>query len=123
MDVLLLVRRCRRWRPRLSALAATLVIVVPLGTVAAPLDVLDWSNADSAAIVQWADTNGANQQFSLSDLDGGYVRLTNRHSNKLIRTGSDQTLPLSPCRLQFLYRGQDPNAAVTTFVCHGGWAC
>ena len=29
---------------------------------------------------------------------------------ELIRAGNDQTVPLSPCRLQFLYQGQDPNA-------------
>jgi hypothetical protein len=29
---------------------------------------------------------------------------------ELIRAGNDQTVPLNPCRLQFLYQGQDPNA-------------
>ena len=29
---------------------------------------------------------------------------------ELIRAGNDQTLPLNPCRMQFLYQGQDPNA-------------
>jgi hypothetical protein len=29
---------------------------------------------------------------------------------ELIRAGNDQTLPLNPCQLQFLYQGLDPNA-------------
>ncbi|HZF15767.1 MAG TPA: non-reducing end alpha-L-arabinofuranosidase family hydrolase [Steroidobacteraceae bacterium] len=30
---------------------------------------------------------------------------------ELIRAGNDQTVPLNPCRLQFPYQGQDPNAS------------
>ncbi|WP_328825722.1 non-reducing end alpha-L-arabinofuranosidase family hydrolase [Streptomyces ureilyticus] len=29
---------------------------------------------------------------------------------ELIRAGDDQTVPLNPCQLQFLYQGMDPNA-------------
>ncbi|WP_207922824.1 non-reducing end alpha-L-arabinofuranosidase family hydrolase [Micromonospora sp. KC606] len=29
---------------------------------------------------------------------------------ELIRSGNDQTLPISPCRMQFIYQGMDPNA-------------
>jgi Glycosyl hydrolase family 62/Ricin-type beta-trefoil lectin domain-like len=30
---------------------------------------------------------------------------------ELIRAGNDQTVPLNPCRMQFLYQGMDPNAS------------
>jgi hypothetical protein len=46
------------------------------------LDVFNWSTADGAAVVQWAEGNGANQQFRLADSDSGYVRLINRNSGK-----------------------------------------
>ncbi|MEU4247100.1 non-reducing end alpha-L-arabinofuranosidase family hydrolase [Amycolatopsis sp. NPDC026612] len=29
---------------------------------------------------------------------------------EMIRSGNDQTLPVNPCRLQYLYQGKDPNA-------------
>jgi hypothetical protein len=29
---------------------------------------------------------------------------------ELVRAGNDQTLPLSPCNLRFVYQGMDPNA-------------
>ncbi|MET8852820.1 non-reducing end alpha-L-arabinofuranosidase family hydrolase [Amycolatopsis sp. NPDC004625] len=29
---------------------------------------------------------------------------------EMIRAGNDQTLPVNPCRLQYLYQGKDPNA-------------
>jgi hypothetical protein len=34
-------------------------------------------------VVQWADNGGTNQQFSLADSTGGYVRLVNRNSGKV----------------------------------------
>ena len=48
------------------------------------LDDYQWSTAENAQIVQWADLNGTNQQFRLVSSDSGYVRLINRHSNKAL---------------------------------------
>jgi len=46
------------------------------------LDVYNRSTADAAAIVQWPDNNGTNQQFQLVDSPDGYVRFINRNSGK-----------------------------------------
>jgi hypothetical protein len=43
-----------------------------------------WSTADGAAIVQWTDGTGANQQFRLAASAGGFLRLINRHSGKAL---------------------------------------
>jgi GH43 family beta-xylosidase len=48
------------------------------------VDVYQRSTADRAAIVQWPDNNGTNQQFRLADSAGGYVRLINRNSGKAV---------------------------------------
>ena len=48
------------------------------------LDVNNWSTADRAAIVQWSDHNGSNQQFRLASSTGGYLRVINRNSGKAI---------------------------------------
>ena len=47
------------------------------------VDLYEWSQDDGARMVQWADTNGANQQFSVQDVDG-HVQLVNRHSGKAL---------------------------------------
>jgi beta-xylosidase len=41
--------------------------------------------------VQWADGNGTNQQFRLADSDGGYVRLLNRNSGKVVEVQNSST--------------------------------
>ena len=48
------------------------------------LDVSSWSTADNAAIHQWSDHGGVNQQFRLADSPDGYVRLINRNSGKAV---------------------------------------
>lgn len=142
MDVLLLVRQCRRCRPRLSALAATLIIVVMLGTVAAPfasaatVDTEAWyvlvnrHSGKALDLYNLATDDGAATSSSLSGSwtphlateSNPFARSNNVTFNgsawtrdfshgELIRAGNDQTLPLSPCQLQFLYQGQDPNAS------------
>ncbi|WP_419723303.1 non-reducing end alpha-L-arabinofuranosidase family hydrolase [Streptosporangium roseum] len=41
--------------------------------------------------MQWADLNGANQQWRLADSDGGYVRLINRNSDKALEVQNAST--------------------------------
>ena len=41
---------------------------------------------------------------------GGSAWTRDFSHGELIRAGNDQTVPLNPCRLQFVYQGQDPNA-------------
>jgi hypothetical protein len=55
------------------------------------LDVYNWSTSDGAAVVQWADHNGANQQFRLAESAGGYVRLINRNSGKVVEVQGAST--------------------------------
>jgi poly(3-hydroxybutyrate) depolymerase len=55
------------------------------------LDVAGASAADGAAIQQWADHNGANQQFRLADSDAGHVRLVNRSSGKAVEVQGAST--------------------------------
>ncbi|MFC3577087.1 RICIN domain-containing protein [Streptomyces yaanensis] len=46
---------------------------------------------DDRAIQQWADGNGANQQFRLADSDAGHVRLINRNSGKAVEVQGAST--------------------------------
>ena len=41
--------------------------------------------------MQWADHNGANQQFRPADSAGGYVRLVSRHSGKAVEVQNAST--------------------------------
>ncbi|MDA1361927.1 non-reducing end alpha-L-arabinofuranosidase family hydrolase, partial [Glycomyces luteolus] len=50
-----------------------------------------WSSADGAAIHQWTDHGGTNQQFRLADSGSGYVRLINRNSNKAVEVQNAAT--------------------------------
>lgn len=107
MDVGLLVRRRGGWRSGLSTLAATLAIVITLGTVAAPfasaatvdtgawyvlvnrhsgkvLDLYNLATNDGAIIAQWTRNDGAWQQWQFVDSGGGYYRLKSRHSGKVL---------------------------------------
>ena len=55
------------------------------------LDVSSRSTADGAAIVQWTDGNGTNQQLRLADSADGYVRLINRNSGKALEVQGAST--------------------------------
>ena len=48
------------------------------------------STADGAAIVQWTDANGTNQQFSIQDIDG-YIQLIARNSGKAVEVQGAST--------------------------------
>jgi arabinan endo-1,5-alpha-L-arabinosidase len=45
-------------------------------------DVYNFSTADGGDVVQWTDLNGANQQWSIVDVGGGYHKLININSGK-----------------------------------------
>lgn len=106
MDVRLLLGRRRGWRSGSSALAATLIVGITLGTVttsalAATVDTGAWyvlvnrhsgkaldlynlATNDGAIIAQWTRNNGAWQQWQFVDSGGGYYRLKSRHSSKVL---------------------------------------
>ncbi|MBQ0982923.1 RICIN domain-containing protein, partial [Micromonospora sp. M61] len=44
-----------------------------------------------AAIVQWSDGNGTNQQFRLAQSSDGYVRVINRNSGKAVEVQGAST--------------------------------
>lgn len=107
MDVVLLLRRRSGWRSDLSALAATLLIVITLGTLAAPfawaatvdteawyvlvnrhsgktLDLYNLATNDGATIAQCTRNDGAWQQWMFVDSGGECHRLKSRHSSKVL---------------------------------------
>ncbi|MEV0215444.1 RICIN domain-containing protein [Micromonospora sp. NPDC050695] len=55
------------------------------------LDVYNFSTSDAAAIVQWSDGNGTNQQFRLAESAGGYLRVINRNSGKAVEVQGAST--------------------------------
>jgi pectate lyase len=48
------------------------------------LDVLNWSTADGAQLIQYTRADGANQQFQFVDSGSGYYRLRSKHSGKVL---------------------------------------
>jgi alpha-L-fucosidase len=47
-------------------------------------DVSNNSTADGAAVVQWTNNGGRNQQWQFQDAGGGYFRVVNRNSGKCL---------------------------------------
>lgn len=47
-------------------------------------DVLNFSTADGGDVIQWADLNGSNQQWSIADIGNGYHKLVNINSGKAL---------------------------------------
>ena len=60
------------------------------------LDVTGRSTADGAAVVQYRDTGGTNQQWLLVDAGNGYVRLVNRNSGKVLDVTGRSTAEGAP---------------------------
>ena len=48
------------------------------------MDVLNRLLTDGAAVVQWTDNGGTNQQWQATAVDGGFVKLVNRNSGKIL---------------------------------------
>jgi len=48
------------------------------------LDVYQNNLVDGAAVIQWADNGGANQQWHVTDIGGGYRTLLNRNSGRAL---------------------------------------
>jgi hypothetical protein len=55
------------------------------------LDVEGVSSAEGARLIQWTCSSGRNQQWSISDVSSGVVRLTARHSNKIVEVTAGAT--------------------------------
>ncbi len=55
------------------------------------LDVEGVSTAEGARLIQWTCSSGRNQQWSISDVSSGVVRLTARHSNKIVEVSAGAT--------------------------------
>ena len=60
------------------------------------LDVTGRSTADGAAIVQYRDTGGTNQQWQLVDSGGGYYKVRSRGSGKVLDVSARSTADGAP---------------------------
>lgn len=63
------------------------------------LDVLGFQTAENADVAQWGGTGGPNQQWTLSQVSGGYYTITGVHSGKALQVrqasvanGTDATI-------------------------------
>jgi beta-galactosidase len=55
------------------------------------VDVEGASDADGARIIQWSANGGTNQQWRLTPVDSGYVKIVSVHTGKLIGVAGDST--------------------------------
>ncbi|MFZ5989731.1 MAG: RICIN domain-containing protein, partial [Bacillota bacterium] len=55
------------------------------------VDVKDASTADGAAIIQWRDNGGSNQQWQLIDVGGGYKKIVCLNSGKVLDVKDQST--------------------------------
>jgi hypothetical protein len=56
------------------------------------LDVLNWSTADGASVIQWSDLGGANQQFYILQVATSQWKIVNVNSGKVLTNRSGSTV-------------------------------